>query len=83
MVLLGEATHLLERSNDQADGCKLCSTVRDLVLIKGEGLKHDNHIIMGLIRHEMFPKDLRHVLVGNCFVVAKRYGITGEGTLKD
>ena len=27
--------------------------------------------------------DLRHVLIGNGFVVGKRYSVTGEGTLKD
>ena len=40
VVLIGEAAHLLESPDDQADRCKLRAAVGDLVLIQGEGLQH-------------------------------------------
>lgn len=39
MVLLSEAAHALEGSNDEGDGRQLSLGVADLIFIEGEGLQ--------------------------------------------
>ena len=53
VVLLREAGRLLEGADHEADGGELRAGVRDLVLVEGEGLRHE------LVGHRLL------VVVGN------------------
>lgn len=44
MVLLTEASGLLEGAHDEGHGCQLCLAIADLVLIQGEGLMGEEDV---------------------------------------